>query len=51
MLRSAICLKPLRDCRAPSHEATDENAEPAVLCYECPEEHKIPFEDEGAEEN
>ena len=33
------------------HEATDENGETVVICYECAEEHKIPFEDEGAEEN
>ncbi len=50
MLRCAICQKPLRECCDLFHEAIDEKGETVVICYECAEEHKIPFEDEAAEE-
>lgn len=50
MLRCAICQKPLRECCDLFHEAIDEKGETVVICYECAEEHKIPFESETAEE-
>ena len=51
MLRCARCQKPLRESCDLFHEATDENGETVVICYECADEHKIPFEDDEAEEN
>ncbi|MCC8184108.1 hypothetical protein [Cloacibacillus porcorum] len=46
MLRCEICQKPLKECCDLFHEAEDENGNSVVICYECAEEHKIPFEDE-----
>lgn len=46
MLRCAICQKALRECCDLFHEAVDEKGEDVVICFDCAEEHKIPFDDE-----
>ena len=51
MLRCEICQKPLKECCDLFHEAEDENGNSVVICYECAEEHKIPFEDDNSSLN